>query len=296
METLNHSEVNIDIPQITERAMLVELSIGVYKFKKTDKTLSDEVASNKKAADGVVEAKKNLLTKCKPLEKIKKLEGQARNWHYKHTIPWSDSGLRLVTIQQYLPYVEQLNGFKDEFYKLKRELLNLYPDLINKQSFASGDLFNRDDYATVEQLEDKFHFGVNYFPLPQSGDFRVDVPNEIREQLQSNYDTMFKKTLEGAMSDLWKRLHDKLLHIKESLVVAGDGKKKVFRDTMLINARELCELLTNMNVTNDPELEQRRKELESAISGLTVDELRDSVLVREDVTAKVDSILDKMKF
>jgi hypothetical protein len=246
METLNHSEVNVDIPQITERAMLVELSIGVYKFKKTDKTLSDEVASNKKAADGVVEAKKNLLTKCEPLEKIKKLEGQARNWHYKHTIPWSDSGLRLVTIQQYLPYVEQLNGFKDEFYRLKRELLNLYPDLINKQSFASGDLF--------------------------------------------------KKTLEGAMADLWKRLHDKLLHIKESLVVAGDGKKKIFRDTMLINARELCELLTNMNVTNDPELEQRRKELESAISGLTVDELRDSVLVREDVTAKVDSILDKMKF
>jgi hypothetical protein len=98
------------------------------------------------------------------------------------------------------------------------------------------------------------------------------------------------------MADLWKRLHDKLLHIKESLVVAGDGKKKIFRDTMLINARELCELLTNMNVTNDPELEQRRKELESAISGLTVDELRDSVLVREDVTAKVDSILDKMKF
>jgi len=42
-------------------------------------------------------------------------------------------------------------------------------------------------------------------------------------------------------------------------------------------------------------LEQRRKELESALSNVTVDDLRDSIFVRQDVSKSVKDILDKVK-
>lgn len=62
----------------------------------------------------------------------------------------------------------------------------------------------------------------------------------------------------------------------------------------MINAREMCELLSKMNITNNHELEMRRKELESTLSGLTVDDLRDNVFIRQDVTSSVDEILKKI--
>ena len=37
--------------------------------------------------------------------------------------------------------------------------------------------------------------------------------------------------------------------------------KKVFRDSLVENARELCELLPKLNMTDDPNLEAIRKEL-----------------------------------
>jgi hypothetical protein len=48
-------------------------------------------------------------------------------------------------------------------------------------------------------------------------------------------------------------------------------------------------------VTNDPKLEAARKELEQAILGVTAKDLRDSVLVRHDVHARVNEIIKKFE-
>ena len=284
----------IDITSITTSAMLSELSIGVYKFKKLDRSVSSEICQQKGAEDGSVEARKYLLSKSDPLEDLKKLEGEIRNFHYKHTIPWSDSGLRLVTMEQYIPYAETMNGYIDKFMNKLNSFKSVYPSLIDAQAMKKGTLFDRSEYPSVLELDKKFHISVSYYPLPASGDFRVDISNEMKKELQDHYSTHFEKKIESAMQDLWDRLHTTLKHLKDRLAVSDDGTKKVFRDSLLINAREMCELLSKMNITNNHELEMRRKELESTLSGLTVDDLRDNVFIRQDVTSSVDEILKKI--
>lgn len=285
----------INIPSITTSAMLAELSIGVYKFKKLDRRVSDEICEQKGAEGGSVEARKYLLSKSDPLEDLKKLEGEIRNFHYKNTIPWSDSGLRLVTMAQYISYAESMNGYIERFRHTLDKFKVVYPSLIDAQAMKKGSLFDRSEYPNVTELDSKFHISVNYFPLPNSGDFRVDVSNDMQQELKSQYESHFKTKMNSAMADLWDRLHTTLKHLNERLEVTDDGVKKVFRDSLLLNARELCQLLSNMNITNDPELEQRRKELESALSNVTVDDLRDSIFVRQDVSKSVKDILDKVK-
>jgi hypothetical protein len=59
---------------------------------------------------------------------------------------------------------------------------------------------------------------------------------------------------------------------------------------------ELCSMLTSLNVTKDPKLEEARQDLERALANVEPKDLRESVLVRHDVKTKVDEILNKFNF
>jgi hypothetical protein len=74
-------------------------------------------------------------------------------------------------------------------------------------------------------------------------------------------------------------------------VIEEDGKKRKFHDTMVTGAVELCELLTHMNITNDPALEKARRRLEEVLSGVTPKDLRESDGTRAATKQKVDAIL-----
>jgi hypothetical protein len=65
---------------------------------------------------------------------------------------------------------------------------------------------------------------------------------------------------------------------------------------LISNPLELCELLTKLNVTNDPKLEDARKQVELALLGADIEEVKDSPLVRENLKSKVDAILGKFEW
>jgi hypothetical protein len=75
----------------------------------------------------------------------------------------------------------------------------------------------------------------------------------------------------------------------------GDSKdKKIFRDTLVDNVREMLGLLTKFNVTGDQRMENMRVRLEDAMLGVSADALRDDDSFRLDTKAKVDAIIKSM--
>jgi hypothetical protein len=98
------------------------------------------------------------------------------------------------------------------------------------------------------------------------------------------------------MGEAWQRLHKCLSNVSERLTLNSDGEEKLFRDSLVGNAHELIELLTHLNITKDPKLEQARIELNEAIGHHDADSLRRSVVAKEAVKSKVDSILSKFEF
>ena len=155
-------------------------------------------------------------------------------------------------------------------------------------AFQLGDLYNAEEYPDVEKLRDKFRFKYVFLPVPEIGDFRVDVNEEHKAQLVEQFESFYENKLSEAMSDAWDRLHDCLSKMSEKL--AGQ-EKQIFRDSLVNNAVDLCSLLTKLNVTNDSKLETARKQLESALIGVTPKDLRDDDALRKDTKAKVDEIL-----
>ncbi len=93
----------------------------------------------------------------------------------------------------------------------------------------------------------------------------------------------------------WERLHEVLLGMSKKLGDTSDNKKR-YHDSLITNPLELCELLTKLNVTNDPKLEDARRQVELAMLGADIEEVKEDALVRENLKSKVDAILGKFEW
>jgi hypothetical protein len=54
--------------------------------------------------------------------------------------------------------------------------------------------------------------------------------------------------------------------------------------------------LTKLNVTNDPKLEDARRQVELAMLGADIEEVKEDANVRENLKSKVDAILGKFEW
>lgn len=64
----------------------------------------------------------------------------------------------------------------------------------------------------------------------------------------------------------------------------------------MTNAQGMCSLLTNLNITKDPQLEEARRALELTMLGADIEELKDDQLVRDNMKQKIDGILGKFNW
>lgn len=280
------------IAGIARSAMLVNLNISVYSGRKQDKRTQDEVTtskgSNSKKAASVY---KNLFAECKELDDITKFQARVRAEHYRLTMPWDDTGTRLLPTKALLDYKSVMNRYDTEFGRLVEAFLDKYDTLVAAAAFQLGTLFDRSEYLMREQVAKRFRMDTSMMPVPMSGDFRLDIESELQRELVQQFDERMERQLEAANQDAWTRLHEVLTRMSTRLTTSEDGKRQIFRDTTVTNAEELCELLTKLNVTNDPMLEKARYQLETALQGVTPKGLRDSDGERVLVKQKVDSIL-----
>lgn len=275
---------------IGSNAMLVDLNISVWTGRKMDKKVSEEVDSAKGTKARAGNYHKKLLAGSTKLENIQKIVSAIRTWNYERTLPWSDGGSRLLPMKAFFDYKQTLNNFENQFNTAVDEFLVEYPQLVSASAFTLGDLFDRAEYPTAESLRDKFKFKYVFMPVPDAGDFRVDVEESAKKELEEQYKGYYETKLNDAMKEAWTRLHEVLTHISERLDYTDENKKK-FWDSTITNAVELCGLLTALNVTNDPKLEQARQQLERALHGIEPDDVRESEGIRKSVKTKVDEIL-----
>lgn len=292
---MNPTRYNIDTC-----AMLAEFNASVWTARKLDRSATEEVVANKNAqAKDAARVNKHLLAGRNELEVIQSMVGRARQFVYDNTLPWSDSGLRLLPTINFETFAAKMNAFEEEFERLVHDFVNIYPSLITAQAMALGDMFRRDDYPTQNEIMTKFSFRVNYMPVPTAGDFRVDVGNAAMDDIKAKLQRLADERVEEAMKDVRKRLGEHLKRMSDRLTtdyIAGEAKPRRFHDSLVDGALELCDLTKALNLTGDKDLEGARSTLEQLLSGVEPAELRKNHAVREDVKKNVDAILDKFSF
>ena len=274
---------------IASSAVLIDLNISLWTARKLDKNVSKEIDINKRTTTKAGNYNKHILAGSDHLEAITKLAGEIREWHARQTLPWSDTGTRLLPMNNFFDYKEQLGIYEAEFRSRVNNFIDEYPNIITVMAYRLGQLFDRSEYPDAHKIATKFNMKYTIMPVPEVNDFRIDVEDAIRNEMRAEYEKAYDSRVEAAMQDAWSRLHVTLEHMIDRL--SGEDRK-IFRNSLIENALELTSLLTKLNVTKDPKLEEARKALEKSLVGVTPDELRTSVGARDEVLARVTEIMD----
>ena len=280
---------------LSSSAMLLDLNISVYTGRKQDKATANEVSLAKGARASATSVHKNLFAEDDDLAAINSYAGLVRTWLYQVTLPWSDTGTRLVPTKAFFDISHELNQHEQEFNKLVDRFVNNYSTKVAAQAFKLGKLFDSKEYPDASDLHKKFALRYHFTPVPESGDFRVDIPAEAAQQLKDKFEATMRDRLEDAMIAPWDRLYEEVVHIRNKMIPKEDGKPSKLFASMLENALRLCETLKSLNVLDDPKLEEARRQLELSLENVDIKSLRDSPELRESVKVKMNDLVEKFQ-
>lgn len=280
---------------LSSSAMLLDLNISVYTGRKQDKATANEVSLAKGARKSATSVHKNLFAEDEDLANINSYAGLVRNWLYSVTLPWSDSGTRLVPTKAFFDISHELNQHEQAFNALVDRFVNNYSTKVAAQAFKLGKLFDSKEYPDASDLHKKFALRYHFTPVPEAGDFRVDIPAEAAQQLKDKFEATIRDRLEDAMIEPWDRLYEEITHIRNKMMPKEDGTVPRLYGSMLENTLRLCETLKSLNVMDDPKLEEARRQLEMSLENVDIKSLRDSPELRESVKVKMNDLVEKFQ-
>ena len=290
------------IVSLATSSMLVSVDVNVWTATKQDRGISDEVTTMKKAELGTAKVTKYLFAKNPKHHRIVKLRQLILKWLKQSTYRWNNA-------QDLLPTVD-LEKFKKEYEKYESEFttavedfLENYQTLVSDEAFKQGDMFDKNDYPSIETLRQKFNMRLYVAEVP-SQDFRCQVSQDTADDLKAEYQQQADDIVKTVINDQCNRIVDVMRSIShccgmiESTDKHGNPvhKKRAIYDTTFQRAKALVNTIKNFKPIDNEQsdmLQGAVDDLEKVIGGVSTDLLRDSDSTRAEVKQGIDDILSK---
>lgn len=271
------------------RAMLVSLRISAWSARKYDRKVSQDTATAHGTTLDAGRYNKCLLPGDAPAYKaLVSHVANLRVNHYAQTLAWSDDGWRLLPVKNYQAYTDMLRKGFHEADSLLSSFVADYPSMRLEAKRILNGMYQDTDYPG--NIAERYNWAVEYNPVPAGTDFRVTLSREEIDSIAARTEQRVTDAFKDAQSDAVRRLADCLSKIHEKLAQPD----AIFRDSLIGNARELCDVLTRLNVTEDPMLESLRRQTE-LLAVTEPQTLRDVPDVRVATAQQAQSILDAMQ-
>jgi hypothetical protein len=283
-------------PSISSSAMLVEINRRRWNGYAQNKEATENLKAQYNAGRKSARVNQTLLIKEPLFDQVNTLYGAISTVLYHYTMPWLDRGPRLLTTPCFFEFNKQVTGLINEVEQVALPAFFAdYPNMIARAGSTDrlGDLFNPDHYPDVETLKTHYSITLKYAPVPDAGDFRVDVGHEALQMLRSSYETYYQDQLKSAYADVWTRTHEALTNMSKRL--EGE-KKQLFRDTLVSNVEDMVALLDQFNITDDPNMRRAKARIEQTLRGVTPEALREDDSYRLDTKRKVDQLLKEFEW
>jgi hypothetical protein len=276
---------------IHSRALLVNLSISTWTARKFDRQVTRDVNRQYGAPQDAGRYNKHLLAGSGKgsYNRLMSLTQQIRMEHYHRTLPWTDEGWRILPSDQYMAYMDWYRKRKVNFEQALIDFTADYP-IVRGHQVSNNPLFKPEDYPDPKDIEHKFNIRVDFSPIAVSSDIRVNLAADQIAEIERSLNERAEQGTAIAMRDAWDRLFKVTSHIA---IQCSNVDARLFK-SMIDNAKDLCKVLVDLNITGDPNLEQMRKDVEAHLTSRDVEDLRDIPAVRADVASKANEILQRM--
>ena len=275
--------------KLSDNALLVQLNVSQWTARKLDKNATSQVAIANNTGNHAGRYNKSLLPMNEYLDNVHKKTTLIRKEYYHNTLPLGIDWTMILPTDNYLDFMAKFRQYKSEWEMLVDNFLVVYPQLqLNAQRYL-GDLFNPNDYPSADVLRRKFSMDMTVLPVP-SNDFRVGIDEQELADIQQQVEARVQQSTKVAMQEAWQRLYDKVKSMAERL----SDTKAVFRDTLITNIQDVCDVLKRLNVTGDEDLENMRLMVEDTLANNNPESLRLDLDLRKKKSSEAKDILDRM--
>jgi len=279
-----------DAADILGRAMLVNVVLGVWEARKHDKVVTDKVNQKYASSHDAGRWHKHLFGgSTESLGRVLTAASNVRLTHYAQTLPWSDSGWRILPTENYFQYTEAMRKAIAEYDKAAEEFVKDYPRLVREAKDKLNGMYRREDYPDASQVRAKYYATIDYAPVPAGEDFRVELPKAELAAMAKSVERGIQQSVQVAMAEAWQRLGKVVDELRPRL---ADGK--YLRDTMISGVKEVAESLGRLNLTEDAALEAVRQQTLQDLGTLNVEVLKKDEGACQAAAKKADAILKQM--
>ena len=280
---------NIDDITISSSAVLVYLNIRSWSAKTIDREVSSEVIANKQCKTNRAGAfTKELLGDSVELDRIQKKGAQIRLWFHQNTLPWSDTGQRLLPALHIQDFAKKLGDMEAEYNALVVDFQAAYRQAVQVAQFGLDSMFRASDYPDENDIPSKFKMSYTMSPLPASGDFRIDIGRQGLNDLKDRFESAQQQRINDAMGEVRDRMKVALNRVAKQWRAEG----KMYQSSVDA-ALELCEAVRGFNLTRDPELEAMANEFRGVLSGYDLKDMKKDEVVRTAAHEEISGLLDK---
>lgn len=272
---------------IQNRSMLIDLTIRRWTAVKHDRTVSAEVDQTHAAKQGG-RYNKYLIDKAH-LAAIDTIANDLRKYHYSRTLPWTDKGHRALPSDLFFEYQQELAKYKQQFQTAVADFVRIYPQLVQDARLRLGTMYRPEDYPQPSELFAMFDISLDISPVPDANDFRVDVAQEAQDEIRAQITQSVVQRQVKMVADCWARMREVVGRIADQC-----GKEKpVIRDSLIGNARDLVSVLGGLNITDDPDINAVRTDIENRLL-VPVEQIRNSFSTRAKVATAAQEILERI--
>lgn len=274
---------------LRDEAMIVRLSISQWTARKFDRGVTQKVANDYGTSANVGRYNKILIAQD-AIKAVTQAVSNARTFHYENTLPWDDTGGRILPSANFLAYSKKMREFRAEFDDAVQTFVSNYAEYREEARRKLGGMFKMEDYPGHYEVRHKYGYSVDIEPIPSAADFRITVSQKDSTRIKKELEARVKDRETEAMKDLYLRLNKTIGHFHEKL----SDVDAIFRDSLVENVIELVNLLPRLNIAGDPELDKLLKETQKKLCAFEPDQLRDDAKARSKAAGDAKSILDKM--
>ena len=236
---------------LNDRAMLISLTISQWGNRKLDHKATSKVDSDFNTSGRVGKYSKRLLPHAESLNDIYAKSANIRKVFYENTMPWSIDGVMILPSAHYLTFSQQLADLIKDWNLAVSVFLAEYSELLQRADEHLGQLYNVEDYPSLDEMRKKFSIDVQVMPVPEA-DFRCGLDQADKDALEAQLAQTLNDNAAKGTSVLWRRLYDRVSHIHERL----SKPDAIFHSSMIDKTEELCDLVEVLNIENDANLSE----------------------------------------
>lgn len=285
---------------IKNHALLVSLSVSKPQMtKKDDKATRDAESANN--AHGAGQFRKDLYPKSL-VQPILTVESSARAYIESVTYMWT-RGEYLLPTAKFMEFTERIGKYQVEFDQCVTAFLNNWSNVMQQAQTSQGALFDANAYPDLSDLKNDFRFRVNYRPVTDAGDFRVQMQDDEMDALRAEVETATRESMNNMLraplerlKEVVQRLHEvtakgdrEVLNKKTGVI---DLRPPIFRDSVVDNIMEEINLLHAFADVMPDNVLAIAKEI--ADTTPHPQQLRDNPVARQEVNTQTAALLNSI--